>query len=101
MMDRPTHSYRFLNIAIPNYFLTKMEEYNSIFGQYQIENIYNTICLIESKQKTDKIELFIKNNIQKCLNWCIKFNVPYNDFYNNTTTLSSGSASGSYYNSFP
>ena len=101
MMDRPTHSYRFLNIAIPNYFLTKMEEYNSIFGQYQIENIYNTICLIESKQKTDKIELFIKNNIQKCLNWCIKFNVPYNDFYNNTTTLSSGSASGSYYNPFP
>jgi 23S rRNA U2552 (ribose-2'-O)-methylase RlmE/FtsJ len=101
MMDRPTHSYRFLNIAIPNYFLTKMEEYNSIFGQYQIENIYNTICLIESKQKTDKIELFIKNNIQKCLNWCIKFNVPYNDFYNNTTSLSSGSASGSYYNPFP
>jgi 23S rRNA U2552 (ribose-2'-O)-methylase RlmE/FtsJ len=81
MLDKPNHSYRFLNISIPNYFLTKMEEYNSIFGQYQIENIYNTISLIESKQKTDKIELLIKNNIQKCLNWCIKFNVQFNTLH--------------------
>ena len=37
---------RFLNISISNYFITKLEEYNSIFGQQQLENIYKTIVLI-------------------------------------------------------
>lgn len=81
MIIQDNFVFRFLNIPIPNYYLTKLEEYNSIFGQQQIENIYNTICLIETKQKTDKIDLLIKTNIQKCLNWCIKFNVPFNEVF--------------------
>jgi hypothetical protein len=89
MIRTNTFAFRFLNVPIPNYYLTKLEEYNSIFGQQQIENIHNTICLIENKQKMDKIELLIKTNIQKCLNWCIKFNVPFNEIFNNINIFSS------------
>ena len=40
--------HRFLNIDVPNYFINKIEEYNCILGQQQIENIYNTISLPKS-----------------------------------------------------
>lgn len=66
---------------IPYYFLTKIEEYNSIFGQQQIENIHYTLSLIESKPKQDKIESIIKSNVQKCMYWCIKHNIQYNILY--------------------
>ena len=89
MVKSSTFAFRFLNVPIPNYYLTKLEEYNSIFGQQQIENIHNTICLIETKQKMDKIDILIKTNIQKCLNWCIKFNVPFNEIFNNINAFSS------------
>ena len=69
---------RFLNIPISNIFITKIEEYNSIFGQQQIENIYGTLSLIETNFRNEKIDMLIKNNIQKCIQWCIKYNVPYN-----------------------
>ena len=75
-----TYIYRFLNskIDITQYFLTKLEEYNSIFGQQQLENIHYTLNLIEMKHKTEKIDNIIKINIQKCVNWCIKYNIPCN-----------------------
>jgi len=76
--------HRFLNIPISNYFLTKMEEYNSIFGQQQIENIYYTISLIETKNKAEKIDMLIKTNIQKCIQWCLKYDVPHNIITGNT-----------------
>jgi 23S rRNA U2552 (ribose-2'-O)-methylase RlmE/FtsJ len=64
--------------SVPYFFLTKIEEYNSIFGQHQIENIHYTLSLMESNLKTDKLEIIIKNNIQKCIQWCIKHGVQYN-----------------------
>jgi 23S rRNA U2552 (ribose-2'-O)-methylase RlmE/FtsJ len=64
--------------SIPYYFLTKIEEYNSIFGQQQIENIHYTLSLIETKPKPEKIESIIKANVQKCMYWCIKHNIQYN-----------------------
>ena len=76
--------HRFLNIPISNYFLTKLEEYNSIFGQQQIENIYYTISLIETKNKAEKIDALIKTNIQKCIPWCLKYDVPHNIITGNT-----------------
>lgn len=72
--------HRFLTIPISYYFLSKIEEYNAIFGQQQIENIHYTISLIENKNKHDKINNLIKINIQKCIQWCIKHNVDYNNF---------------------
>lgn len=69
---------RFLNIDLSNHFITRMEEYNSIFGQQQVENIYYTIYLIDNKGKQDKIDTLIKNNSNKCMTWCMKNNIQYN-----------------------
>ena len=71
---------RFLKIPISTFFITKLEEYNAIFGQQQIENIHQTITLIENKQKNDKLDAIIKSNIQKCTYWCVKYKIAYNTF---------------------
>ena len=77
-IDNIGHSpSRFLNIELSYMFLTKVEEYNAIFGQQQIENIHYTLSLIENKYKNDKIETLTKVNIQKCSQWCLKHNIPY------------------------
>ena len=68
---------RILNIDIPYFFLNKLEEYNAIIGQQQIENIISTINLINNNSKDDKLENIKNNNIQKCLQWCIKYKIPY------------------------
>jgi hypothetical protein len=70
--------HRFLTIPISHFFLTKLEEFNAILGQQQIENIHSTLSLINNKYKSDKIDTLYKNNIQKCTNWCIKHKIPYN-----------------------
>ena len=68
---------RFLNTPLSYNFLIKMEEYNAVFGQQQIENIHYTVSLIENKYKHDKIEHLLKTNISKCIYWCNKYSVPY------------------------
>ena len=75
--------HRFMTIPIPIHFVTRLEEYNAIFGQQQIENIHYTISLIKNKNRQDKIENLIKTNVQKCIAWCIKYNVPFFSFTNN------------------
>jgi hypothetical protein len=70
------------------YFVSKIEEYNAIFGQQQIENIHYTISLIEHKYKQDKIENLIRMNLQKCIQWCIKHNIEYNNIMNFTNIYS-------------
>lgn len=58
------------------YFIIKMEEINAVIGQQQIEYINATIELIEN-QDENKIEKLIKNNIHKCINWCVKYKIPH------------------------
>jgi 23S rRNA U2552 (ribose-2'-O)-methylase RlmE/FtsJ len=79
--------YRFLRIEIPSVFVVKLEEYNAIFGQKQIENIYNTLSLIEKNTKPDRIDTLIKHNIAKCIQWCIRYNIPYYHTATNNTFL--------------
>ena len=71
---------RFLKCPISYYFIIKLEEYNAIFGEKQIDNIQYTLSLIEHKNKQDKINILINTNIQKCINWCVKYNIEYNTF---------------------
>ena len=66
---------RFLNVPLNVFFISRIEELNAIFGQQQIENIYNTISLIESKNKGEKIITLVKGNIEKCIYWCMKHNI--------------------------
>ena len=67
----------FLNIKLSLYFINKIEEINAIFGQQQIENINNTINKIISND--NNYSELIKNNIQKCIYWCNKNNIPINN----------------------
>jgi hypothetical protein len=53
-VEEHKYVHRFLNIPLSYYFTIKLEEYNAIFGQQQIENIHYTISLIENKQKHEK-----------------------------------------------
>ena len=68
----------FNGIKIPMFYYSKLEECNSIIGQIQIDNIYTTLSLIENRYKTDKINFYMKTNIQKCIKWCIKNKMEYN-----------------------
>ena len=68
---------RFLNIDIPHIYINKIEDINAIIGQQQLENILGTLYLLDNN-KIDKIESTRKNNIQKCIQWCIKNKLPYN-----------------------
>lgn len=89
VVEEDKYVHRFLNIPLSYYFTIKLEEYNAIFGQQQIENIHYTISLIENKQKHEKIDNLIKINIQKCIQWCMKHNVEYNNLNVTNVFLSS------------
>ena len=68
---------RFLNINIPYIYINKLEDINAIMGQQQLENILGTLYLLDNN-KPDKVDAARKANIQKCLQWCIKYKLPYN-----------------------
>lgn len=89
--------HRFLSSSISMCFITKMEEYNAIFGQQQIENIHFTISLIDNKHKQEKIDNLIISNVNKCVSWCIKYNVLYNQSIIPTNIFLEGSAQNSFY----
>jgi 23S rRNA U2552 (ribose-2'-O)-methylase RlmE/FtsJ len=77
MITTDQYVQRFLSLEHSLYFLTKLEEYNAVFGQQQIENIYYTLSFIEQRHKQDKIDNIIRMNIQKCVAWCNKYMVPF------------------------
>ena len=58
------------------YFLNKIEEINIIMGQKQLENIITTLNIIGSRNNHDKIDALKKINIQKCIAWCDKYDIP-------------------------
>jgi len=67
-----------LDIPIQNYYVNSINEMNAILGHQQMENILNTIKIITHKdKKQEKLSNLKSQNIQKCINWCIKNNMPY------------------------
>jgi len=76
------------NINLPFYFIQKIEEFNSIFGQKQIQNIFYTLLLIDNKSKQEKIDNLIKTNIQKSIHWCINYGVDYHILIQNSNIFS-------------
>jgi 23S rRNA U2552 (ribose-2'-O)-methylase RlmE/FtsJ len=74
--------WQILNFDIPRYFTKNVEEINAIFGQQQIENIHYTISLIDKQPKQEKLDQLVKQNIAKCVNWCIEHSVLYNNLVN-------------------
>ena len=81
-IDFKTYSiHKIINLPIDLYFKNHIEEINAIFGQQQIENIINTTKIVTFREKkNDKLNQNKNINIQKCINWCIQNNIPYNKF---------------------
>ena len=79
MQTFPSERYlkHILNIDIPYSFLVKVEEYNAIYGQQQIECISTTMGIINS-ECVSSLENTKRNNIQKCVAWCQRHKLPYN-----------------------
>lgn len=67
-----------LDIPIQYYYLNHLVEINAIFGQQQMENIMTTILYIENENKSDQLKFLKNKNIQRCLHWCKKYEIPYN-----------------------
>lgn len=66
-----------LDIDIPRYFISRVEECNASIGQQQMDTISNTLNLIKMPRQ-EKIEKLRLNNIQKSISWCQKHNMPFN-----------------------
>ncbi len=77
------------DFELPYLFTNKIEEFNAILGQQQIDTIVSTIYLIDNNNKYDKIEHLKKKNIQKCIYWCQKYNIPYNNVQSNNLFITS------------
>ena len=74
-----SYIWKLLNIDVPRHFTKQVEDINAIFGQQQIENIHYTISLIDKQPKQDKLDQLVKQNIVKCVNWCIEHSILYNN----------------------
>ena len=81
------HIHRFLNIEISRHFKNKVEEYNAISGQQQMETIQNTLNLININAKSDKLDSIIKTNMNRCFKWCEKYDVEVNSFTSPSTNV--------------
>jgi hypothetical protein len=69
-----------INEKLPVYFLNKIEDSNIIIGHTQLEYYDQLVNIIKHKNPNEKIETIRKNNIQKCILWCEKLNIPCNKF---------------------
>lgn len=78
--------------SLPYYFLNKIEEANVIIGHQQLDIMEQLANLIKNKNREDKIESLNKHNIQKCIQWCEKYKIPYNKFVEKVNIFLIGSS---------
>ena len=68
---------RMLRVTVPYYFVNKMTEINIMLGQPQLDNILLTLQLMDSGfVKSDRLDQLKRQHIQKCVNWCTRYNIP-------------------------
>jgi len=67
-------------------FLNRIEEINAILGQQQIDNITLTISTIQTKTY-DKLDAYKRANVQKCVAWCERYDIPCNKNVVSTNTF--------------
>ena len=79
MISSEKRMFKLLNIPLTLLFTTKVEEYNAIFGQQQIENIHYTLSLMDVKNKSEKLNNLVKTNVKKSTDWCVKYGVLHNN----------------------
>ena len=59
------------------YFLNKIEEMNAMVSFQQIENITSTLSIITNHRNSEKLEQYKRANVNKCIAWCEKYDIPY------------------------
>ena len=69
-----------LNNNIQYFFKNKLEEFNIILGQQQLDSLNQIIGILKNKNKEEKIESYKKTNILKSIAWCEKYKIPCNKF---------------------
>jgi 23S rRNA U2552 (ribose-2'-O)-methylase RlmE/FtsJ len=74
--SEPIHS--FLNLYLPNCFLSKLKEINSILGQAQNIAILKILLSI-SDETPENQEYYKKRYLVKCMKWCKKQNLPIHE----------------------
>jgi hypothetical protein len=89
-MDPHQYISSFIDNDLPYYFLCKIEESNIIIGHQQLENMDYLLSLFKGKNNEEKIEMIKKSNIQKCIQWCEKYKIPYNKFTEKVNIFISG-----------
>ena len=68
---------RIFNFHIPHFYFSKLEEINSIFGQPQLEHIQVILNRIQTNHfKPPDTKQIPRIDIQKCMEWCSKYQVP-------------------------
>jgi len=65
---------------LPCYFLNRIDDINIINGQQQLEATNQIINILKNKNRDIKLENIKKINIQKCIQWCEKYNISCNKF---------------------
>lgn len=76
--------HRFLKTNISKHFKNKLEEYNAISGQQQMETIQYTLTIMSNNTKPEKLDSIVKSNMIHCVKWCEKHNVEVNSFTSTT-----------------
>lgn len=77
---------KILDLNIPFFFRTNLEQANILLGKQQLSTINNTNHLIQAP-KNDKIIKMVKSNREKCVKWCEENNIPYNKSRNENVFL--------------
>ena len=60
------------------YFLNKIEDMNAMVSFQQIENITSTLSIITNHRNSEKLEQYKRANVNKCIAWCEKYDIPHN-----------------------
>ena len=60
------------------YFLNKIEDMNAMVSFQQIENITSTLSIITNHRNSEKLEQYKRSNVNKCIAWCEKYEIPHN-----------------------
>jgi 23S rRNA U2552 (ribose-2'-O)-methylase RlmE/FtsJ len=60
------------------YFLNKVEDMNAMVSFQQIENITSTLSIITNHRNSEKLEQYKRANVNKCISWCEKYEIPHN-----------------------
>lgn len=76
------HIHRLVRVPISAFFNTKVQEYNAVLGQQQLENIMLTLNLITQdlceSEKRNNHAVRCNSNVLRCVQWCNKYNIEIN-----------------------